>query len=829
MKRIFLLFICITVPIILGFAGSGVKVKNSTVSFSQHDRYKGLSSLEASAGHKLNVRWNKFNSTPAFVGGGLTKQGYAGSMRAAGDGIRFLTENRELFGIKEPDKELKPVRIFNDDLKMTHVKYEQRVNGIRIYYSDLIVHIKQDGSIESVNGTYVPTPEINTQPSISAEAAISAALKETDYVPSSRSAELVLYPKDNKPILAYEVLLPGSFYPNMKLFIDALDGTVLKKDDGLRYDGPVRGSGTGLNGKAKDIELYLSKGKYFMIDATLPMYKPPVDSLWGVIKTFDALNDTIGSGYLKVAFVTHLTSNFNDDERLKAAVDAHAFSRLVYNFYKSHYNRNSFDDNGSTLQNIVHFKNNYNNAFWNGKFMSYGDGDGEYCSNLAGGLDVIGHEITHGVTERTADLVYELQSGAINESISDVFGSLVDSTNWQIGEDVYTPYIDGDAMRDMSDPHNGEDYGDTKHGWQPAHMDEFMVMDNDSKHDWGGVHTNSGIPNKAFYNVAHSIGRWKAGQIWYRALTVYLTKYSQFSDLRIACLSSAKDLYGEGSDAYKAVADGFTDVGITDTPTHPELTEMIYDDGDPSASVYEDAANWKLAVKFSPPSGNYSLTQMKIYTAGDKYNGNSQFKLGVYKEDPSSGLPGEVLFPAETTPPNGTGWQIFDITQSNSSSGDFFLSVEYDGIGYPYIGADAPPGNGKAYEYDPTKKLWYKLEPPNDYTLFIRAKVKTTTAVAEIDPQVPAQFALEQNYPNPFNPSTNIRYALPAAAQVKVEVYDLTGRRVAGLVNNYQAAGTYNVTWNGVNDLGEKVSSGVYFCHIKAGSFEKTMKMSLLK
>ncbi|MCU7501237.1 MAG: T9SS type A sorting domain-containing protein [Ignavibacteria bacterium] len=827
--RIFIHVLYVIIPCVFIFGGNGgIKVKNSPVSFTQHDKMKGLSVLQASAGHELKVKWSKFNSTPALLSGKLTAAGYASSTPLPSDGIRFISENRDLFGLNEPDKELRAVSSFTDNLKMTHVKYEQRVNGIRIYYSDIIVHFNSDGSIESVNGTYVPTPIINTAAQISPDAAISIAAGKINYVPSSKKWELVVYQKNNVPVLAYEVNLPGKYYPMMTFFIDAQTGEVIRKDDGLRYDGPTKGKGTGLNGTVRNIETYLSGGQYYLIDATLPMFTPPVDSLKGVIETYDALNDTSGNGYDKAKFVTDPNGddNFNDNDGLRAAVDAHAYSRIVYNFYRSHYNRNSFDNKGGSLLNIVHFKEQYNNAFWNGLFMSYGDGDGDRFSNLAGALDVIGHEITHGVIQHTANLAYEFQPGAINESIADVFGSLVDSTNWLMGEDIFTPGVSGDALRNISDPHNGKDMGQS--GWQPANMSEFVELANDEEHDWGGVHINSGIPNKAFFNVTNGTGRWKAGQIWYRALTTYLTKNAQFSDLRQACLNAAKDLYGESSADYKAVADGFTAVGIDDATGEPTSTEMVYDDGDPSIGVYEPDAYWQLGVRFSPSGSDYTISQVQVYTNGDKNNGTGQFQLVIYKADPNTGLPGEEWLQPYTTTPKGTGWQQYNIT-GGSLSGDFFVAVLYNGAGQPLIGADPPSGNGRAYEYDNAQKSWYKMAAPNDYTLFMRATIKTATAVTEIDTKIPDKFSLEQNYPNPFNPTTTIRYALPTGTDVKVAVYDITGKHVAELVNNYQNAGTYNVTWNGMNELGEKVSSGIYFCHIKAGSFEKTMKMNLLK
>jgi Zn-dependent metalloprotease len=191
----------------------------------------------------------------------------------------------------------------------------------------------------------------------------------------------------------------------------------------------------------------------------------------------------------------------------------------TYDFFKAVYDRNSVDGHGMRLDGHVHFGRSYNNAFWNGRQMVFGDGDGRLFVDFTKSLDVIAHELTHGVTDFTAGLEYHNQSGALNESISDVFGSLVkqwslrqtaDQADWLIGADVFSPRIQGDALRSLigRDP-------------QPSHMDNFEQLPDSEEGDWGGVHINSGIPNHAFYLVATTIGgnAWEApGHIWYESL-----------------------------------------------------------------------------------------------------------------------------------------------------------------------------------------------------------------------------------------------------------------------------------------------------------------------
>jgi bacillolysin/thermolysin len=826
MRKHLLFFVFISFASFVFAGQSGIKSKRTNQQYFKHDILLGLKTLAGTVSGKVEVEWNHENSTPSFISGKLTASGYSVSANKADDGIRFLSSNKELFGISNPAQELSIKSSITDELLMTHVKYDQMINSIKIFPSQLIVHFNADGSIESVNGNYVPTPIINTVPKISGSSAIVSAKQALgNYTFTSESFELILYRNNLNLTLAYEIKLPSNACPEMKLIIDANSGMVLYRDSGIRYDGPMVGSGVGLNGNVKSINTYLSGGKYYLINASLPMFVSPIDSLKGVIVTNDAQNDTNNGGYNSVIFVTdpNNDNNFNDNERLKAAVDAHSFVQVVYKYYKSYYNRNSYNDKGGSLINVVHYINNYNNAFWNGTCMSYGDGDGIKFSNLAGALDVIAHELTHGVTGSTANLIYHNQSGAINESISDCFACCVDSTNWLIGEDVYTPGIPGDALRNMMDPHNGAAQGSEK--WQPSNMSEYLNLPDTDPGDWGGVHINSGIPNKAFYNVASVTGHYKAGKIWYRALTAYLTNNSQFSDLRTACQSAAKDIFGATSSEYTTVTNAFDAVGITGSTG--VTTDLIYDDGDPGYFLWGNKANEQLAVRFTPTTNNVNVQNVKIYIGGDGNNGTGHFSLVIYAIN-NSALPGTTLLSPFSYTPSVTGWQSFDLSNTHITN-DFFVSVIYDGVNYAAIGADVPPGNGRSYIYDPSTSSWSKLVSPNDYTLFMRATIKTITSVAEIDTRVPEKFELTPNYPNPFNPTTTIRYSLPEAANVKITIFDVNGNHITDLADNHQNPGTYTVTWNGKNDSGISVSSGVYYCRVMAGNYAKTNKMILMK
>ncbi len=821
---------------LLGFSllsGPGVGRAPNVPGFFSHDARSGLVALQSKIHHQLAVTWNRRNMTPSSITGGLTAPGYSTASDKVADGVRFLVENVQLFGLKDPANELRPISQFVDDLGMTHVKYQQQIGGVTIFQGQLIVHFARDGSVAGMNGRYYPTPDVNAVPAISAENAIAIALRSLGrYSADTKSASLAFYENGLRFPLVYAVKLPSRWTPMMTVFVDANDGSVVSTDDGLRYDGPMVGSGVDLTGNSVPLHTYLWAGHYHMIDASLPMYAAPIDSLKGIIDTYDANNDTTGNGYNNVyRFIDPNNDDvFNDSPRMQAGVSAHNFVRDVYNLYKIRYNRNSWDNNGGSLINVLHYRVAYNNAFWNGVCMTYGDGDGVYFSNLAGGFDVIAHELTHGVTGSTAKLVYELQPGALNESISDAFACVMDSTNWTIGETVYTPGTPGDALRNLADPHNGHTQGEQD--WQPANMSEYVNLPNDPDHDHGGVHINSGIPNKAFYNVATAIGRSEAGLIWYRALTTYLTNNSQFVDMRTSCLTSAADLFGAGSAEHQAVDSGFTAVGI-DANTG-STTNLIYDDGAASTGVFENAANWELAVRFTPPSYPTNIKEVQILITGDNNSsGNGSFTLKMYDGDGSGGLPGTPIVTPYPYTPSATGWQAFTLTNV-SASHEFYVSMKYDGTNEPLVGADPPPGNQRAYEFNTSS--WAQLTSPNDYTLFMRATVQTPSGVVQIDNAVPKRFEVLQNYPNPFNPSTSIRYSLPTGLTVKLSVFDVNGRKVADLVNTYQEAGTYTLYWNGKSDAGVQVSSGVYFYRLEGfskgsdvASVSQVRKMVLLK
>ncbi len=250
--------------------------------------------------------------------------------------------------------------------------------------------------------------------------------------------------------------------------------------------------------------------------------------------------------------------------------EAYDYSGNTYDFFTNIFERRSIDNKGMKLDSTVHYGENYNNAFWNGNQMVYGDGDGEMFNRFTISLDVIGHELAHGITQYEAALEYYGQPGALNESFSDVLGSLVkqyvmkqdaDKADWLIGAGLFKKKVKGAALRSMKEP--GSAYDDPVIGKdpQPGHMKDFVKTTSDN----GGVHINSGIPNRAFYLTAIKLGgkAWeKAGMIWYVTLRDRLRENATFQDAAKLTYSVAGNLFGKGSPEQNAVANGWSGVGL---------------------------------------------------------------------------------------------------------------------------------------------------------------------------------------------------------------------------------------------------------------------------
>ncbi|MEI5907495.1 M4 family metallopeptidase [Bacillus spongiae] len=493
------------------------------------------------------------SNTPAFVKGNFSSE----KIKSEKDVEKFFQANKGTFGIN-PKKELIFIEKETDELGMTHYTFQPAIQNIPIDQSQIILHVDENDNLVSINGEFhANSPsKVKQSKKLTKSQALNKAWKhidvdrkqadrkiatpkgETSFL--SEDQQLVVLEENGEYSLAYHVTMQFSepYIANWNVWVNAENGEVLKAVNEV-HDVASTGTGTGVLGDTKSLNTYFYNNTYYLFDVTKPMA--------GVIQTFDNNYRTFG---LPGSYMTDSGNTFFSD-RQKAGVDAHYYAGEVFDYFYETFGRESYDDRGADITSTVHYGSNYNNAGWNGNQMIYGDGDGFTFTALSGSKDVVAHELTHAVTDYEADLVYEFQPGALNESFSDVFGYFVDSENWLLGEDVYTPTIPGDALRSLSNPTLYD---------QPDHMNDFEVLPNTRAGDWGGVHINSGIPNKAAYHTINAIGKSKAENIYYRALTVYLTPNSQFTDARQALIQSAQDLYG--SSEANSVASAWDSVGV---------------------------------------------------------------------------------------------------------------------------------------------------------------------------------------------------------------------------------------------------------------------------
>lgn len=486
----------------------------------------------------LAIQWNPATGIPDFLTGATVTARIPYQPTAAERGNPaaiargFLDENRSLFRLKSVSDELTVLRVEPDlQLPYSHVRLQQVHQGIPVFGRQLIVHLDGHEAITAVNGHFLPNLALSTATTMTPAAAEALALEdllESQLEPAERArvettilsqkTQLIFYVDEhNQATLTWAVtIMTMSPLGQWRYFVHARRPLVVHRFDSVE------------NGKFR--------------------------------RTFSAQNSTDIPGRLVV----------EEGERSRDAVAqaAHDGAGKVYDYYATTHRRDGIDGRGSPMVSTVHFGSDpqdAENAAWVGEAqqMIYGDG-GRIFKPLPYGLDVVGHEFTHGIVESTAGLVYQGQSGALNESYADVFGALIDAGNWTVGEQVVkSPPFPLPYLRSLEDPNarGAYDQRDPLRGiGQPATMNQYANLPRSRRADNGGVHINSGIPNRAAFLVAQALGPQKMEQIYYRALTNYLTPTSTFIDAARASVQAATDLYG-ATDA-EAVRNAFNQVGL---------------------------------------------------------------------------------------------------------------------------------------------------------------------------------------------------------------------------------------------------------------------------
>lgn len=458
----------------------------------------------------------------------------------------------------------------------TSTRYQQMVDGASVLGGQITVLRDGDGTITSVVGAHFDGLETKNKQRLSAKE-VRRDLKSRIGARGDWSTDLRLDPRSGR--LFYQLDSIRAAHRPVR-WIDAATGKVLKA-----YDAVTEGEGVGVKGDTKTVDTTPIDGGF------------ELRSQDGRQLTYDLRNGKGAVVMTDADDVWDLAKKNWASPDQRPGVDAHYYANVVDDFYGDTFGRDSIDDQGMQIVSAVHYSRRYCNAFWNGAYMTYGDGDGRSCLPLSGGLDVVSHELTHGVTDFTSDLIYENESGALNEAFSDMMGNTAEfyadangldpaaEPDWRIGEDVI-PASQG--FRNMADP---QEFGD------PDHYAERFTGPEDN----GGVHINSGIANHAYYLAVSggqnagcggspsghtheadcdvtvsAVGLDAAAQIFYDGFTA-LPEYANFCDARSSTIAVA------GTDA-DSIRDAWAAVGVHAgcTPGTPPPPPCV---GDDNASI----------------------------------------------------------------------------------------------------------------------------------------------------------------------------------------------------------------------------------------------------
>lgn len=526
-----------------------------------------------------NIYWDQLNGTPHFIfinseDNKNTKKATAGMCALEAQSV--LSEYADMMMLAHPLEELILVSSTTDKQRKTHLKYQQYFKGIKVWSSDLYLHFDETGQLEIVNGRYYPTPEGLDISFLLTEA--TAIQKAAEYLQCDAHTikiwnceKIIYFDAKGEPFCTWFVEAAKSYFDDTYIFIDAQNGNILSSYDNVQSGTPRKGSGVDLYGQNRNLELYEIENTIYMLNTTKKMFSgihlDKIADLEGIILVADARNVE----YEDFNYYYYISSNDPNSWPRNAVSLSFGFSS-VYDYFLNTHNLSTLDDAKQNIIGIVNLGTNYNNAFWTGgaKLFCFGNGDGSTFTDVAGGFDIIAHEYGHGVTQFHSNLEYQFQSGALNEGFSDFIGVMAEfytfpgEANWLIGEDLPPSSSSYACLRDLANPHNPQsmtsDY--------PDKMSEYY--DWPLEQDNGGVHRNSTIPGHAFYSMSTLMSRDKVEKIIYRAYIHYLTRRSQFVDLRLAAIQAAKDLYaGQGVD--NLVAQAFDHVEIYgDEETEPD-------------------------------------------------------------------------------------------------------------------------------------------------------------------------------------------------------------------------------------------------------------------
>ena len=569
---------------------------------------------------KIHVKAVDSQGAPTFVTGELGQLGPGSAKKASQE---FLKAQKALLGLTGSE-DFEPVSETTDHLGQRHVKLQQKLRGLNVVGAEYIVHSDASGKVLAINGRVAADRNLPRNPSVDGWSAIERAASQAGIANGTFG---------DKPELTYVVNERSNAYLAWSTTVEYVDEEGEQRD--ILYADATTGD---LVLRAPQIHRARNRATY---------NGNQTSSLPGTL----VLTETGGT-----------TSD-------SVISTAHAHAATSYDYYKGVHNRDSFNNAGAQIKTTVHHQVNYNNAFWNGSQLVYGDGDGTTFTPLGNALDVGAHELTHAVTTYSANLTYSNESGALNEATSDIMAAAVEawkygavSTNtWLVGEDIYTPGTAGDALRTMADPAASGDY-------------DYYPTRYTGTSDNGGVHWNSGIANLAFklmvtggthprskttvvvpaLNATAMTSIDMAAKIWYRALTVYMTSSTNFAGARTATAQAATDLYG--STAAAAVNLGWDAVGV---PGGTSSTVTTLTNGVAVSSISASTGAWK-HYKIAVPTGQTSLV---IAISGGTGDADLYVKRGSQPTSSSYDYRPYLNGNNET------------VTVTNPASGDWYISI----------------------------------------------------------------------------------------------------------------------------------------------------------
>ena len=523
---------------------------------------------------------------PVHVEGNLAVSDRNGDKVATA--IQFFENNRGAYKMESPSEELIVRKVEEDNLGMTHIRFDQHYKGVKVVGGELIAHFKASGEMRTVNGIYEAYIDLDVTPSLTNQDAVDIAHDELlGFFGDTRpeEPELVVFPWQGTHYLCWRLFLYSETpMGRWEYFIDASNGDVVFKANRIMNSDAI-GTGYGVMGDYRDhIDTDYNGVTFSLTDYTRQLNNNPYGHD-GQMPDNSYIQTSI-AGISLPGSVALDEDNIWDNPTVQApAVDGHFYTGLVYDWMLETFDRNSYDDNGISMRVSVNYSaEGDNNAYWNGSRIVIWSWEAGWYS-LAGCPDVVAHEWGHAVTDYTSDLAYQLESGALNESFSDMIGAAFefahpeyDTPDWLMGENSTSS---GTPFRDMENPHayaNPDYYGTSDWWW--VDVVGCFPTGGPSGNDYCGVHTNNGVGNKWFHLLSEGgihhdvtvtgIGIENAIQIAYRANSYYWTINTNYHQAALATMSAADDL-DPTLDWRKHVLKAWHAVGVSPTTANVDF------------------------------------------------------------------------------------------------------------------------------------------------------------------------------------------------------------------------------------------------------------------